>query len=79
MEFFINGFLAALGAVAVIGTLWFTLWFLWNFGPVILVAILSKVLPKKMQAEFIRDLKKDKWRNAEVLRITRKLGWHEEE
>ena len=79
MEFFINGFLAAFGALAAIGILWFTLWFLWNFGSVILVAILPKVLPKKMQAEFIRDLKKDKWRNAEVLRIARKLGWREEE
>ena len=79
MEFFINGFLATFGAVAAIGTLWFTLWFIWNFGAYTIVAILPKVLPKKMQAEFIRDLKKDKWRNAEVLRIACRFGWHEEE
>ena len=75
MEFFINGFLATFGALAAIGTFWF----IWRFGPVILVVILPRILPKKMQAEFIRDLKKDKWRNAEVLRIACRFGWHEEE
>lgn len=75
MDFFFNGFMAAFGAVTAIGVLWF----IWNFGPVILVVILPKVLSKKMQAEFIRDLKKDKWRNAEVITTCRKLGWHEDE
>lgn len=75
MEFFINGFLAAFGALAAIGTLWF----IWTFGAYIIAAILPKVLPKKMQAEFMRDMKKDKWKNAEVITACRKLGWHEEE
>ena len=75
MEFFINGFLAALGALAAIGTLWF----IWRIWPWVIIFMGPAVLPKKMQAEFIRDLKKDKWRNAEVLRITRRFGWHEEE
>lgn len=75
MEFFINGFLAAFGALAAIGTLWF----FWSFGAYIIAAILPKVLPKRMQAEFMRDMKKDKWKNADVIAACRKLGWHEEE
>ena len=75
MEFFINGFLAAIGALAAIGTLWF----IWNIWPYAIIFMGPAVLPKKMQAEFIRDLKKDKWRNADVLQFARRAGWHEEE
>ena len=74
MSFFINGFMAMLGAVTAVGVLWI----IWNVVPLVIVAILPKVISKEKQAEFIRDLKKDKWRNAKVLRIARNLGWHEE-
>ena len=75
MEFFINGFLATFGALAAIGTLWF----IWRFGPYIIVATLPKVLSKEKQTKFMRDLKKDPWRNADVLQFARRAGWHEEE
>jgi hypothetical protein len=74
MDFFFNGFMAAFGAVTAI----MVMGFVWEFGAYIIVALLPKVLPKKMQAKFIRDLKQDPYRNAKVLRAARKLGWHEE-
>jgi len=73
MEFFINGFLATFGALAAICALWF----FWSFGAYVIAAILPKVLPKRMQAEFIRDLKKDPWRNAGVIAYCHKVGWYE--
>jgi len=74
MDFFFNGFMSAFGAATAI----LVIGFVWQFGAYIVVALLPKVLPKKMQAKFIRDLEKDTYRNAEVLRTARKLGWHEE-
>jgi len=74
MDFFFNGFMAAFGAVTAI----MVMGFVWEFGAYIIVALLPKILPKKMQAKFIRDLKQDAYRNAKVLRAVRKLGWHEE-
>lgn len=75
MDFFFNGFMAAFGAVTALSVLWF----IWSFGAYIIAALLPKVLSKRMQAEFIRDMKKDPWRNADVIAYCRKVGWHEEE
>jgi hypothetical protein len=74
MSFFISGFMTVLGALVAVGVVFFV----WSVGPLVIVAILPKIISKEKQAEFIRDLKKDPWRNAKVLRIARKLGWHEE-
>ena len=73
MNFFFNGFMAVFGAVSAV----LVLGFVWEFGAYVIAAILPWVLPKKMQATLMRDLEKDSYRNAEVLRVTRKLGWHE--
>ncbi len=75
MNFFFNGFMAMFGAVTAV----LVLGFVWEFGAYVIAAILPWVLPKKMQAKLMRDLEKDSYRNAEVLRVTRKLGWHEAE
>ena len=75
MRFFISGFMTVLGALAAVGSVFFV----WNVGPLVIVAILPKIISKEKQAQFMVDLKKNPWRNAEVLRVARKWGWHEEE
>lgn len=74
MDFFINGFMTVLGAIAALTSVLF----IWNVGPYVIVAILPKVISKKKQAEFMTDLKKNPWRNAEILRTARRFGWNEE-
>jgi len=74
MDFFISGFMTVLGAVAAIASILFV----WNVGPLVIVAILPKVISKEKQAEFMTDLKKNPWRNAEILRTARRFGWNEE-
>lgn len=74
MNFFFNGFMAVFGAVTAV----LVLGFVWKFGAYVIAAILPKILSKERQAEIMQDLKKDSYRNAVVLRTTRRLGWHEE-
>jgi hypothetical protein len=75
MDFFFNSFMTVLGGLTALAVVFFV----WNVGPLVIVAILPKIISKKKQAQFMVDLKKNPWRNAEVLRVARKWGWHEEE
>ena len=74
MSFFISGFMTVLGALVAVGVVFFV----WSVGPLVIVAILPKIISKEKQAQFMVDLKKDPWRNSQVLRVARKWGWHEE-
>ena len=70
----INGFMVGLGLAAGLVAIFCLVW----AAPRIIVVLLPKVLSKKTQANFMRDMRKDPWRNADVIVYCRKLGWHEE-
>ena len=77
MEFFINGFLAAFGALAALGILAVT-WFIW---PYIVIVFLRFVTTKEWQAKMVDDLKNDRgwnaYQNRQILQILRAVRWNE--
>lgn len=75
MDFFFNSFMMTMGVVAAL----ISVLFVWYIGPLVIVRILPRLISKETQARFMRDLKRDPWTNASVLRYARKSGWHEEE
>jgi len=78
MEFFINGFLACIGALAALGV-WAVTWFIW---PYIVIVFLRFVTTKEWQAKMVDDLKNDRarwdaYQNRQILQILRAVRWNE--
>jgi len=78
MDYIINGFLAAFGALAALG-FWAVTWFIW---PYIVIVFLRFVTTKEWQAKMVDDLKNDRarwdaYQNRQILQILRAVRWNE--